>query len=118
MLKVAVFVLADTESHGDLGRLVNALIAVKELKEAGDTGILVFAGAGTKWPVELSRSDHLAHPLYEAVRENVAGVCRFCAGAFEVEAEIAGLGMALIDEFDHHPSLRTYLSEGYQVITF
>ena len=118
MLKVAVFVLADIESHGDLGRLVNALVAVKELKEAGDPVSLVFDGAGTRWPGELVKTDHPAHPLFQAVRDKVTGACRFCAGAFGVEEEIGRLGVALLDQFDQHPSIRNYLIDGYRVITF
>ncbi|MGC8530085.1 MAG: hypothetical protein ACP5OP_07820 [Leptospirillia bacterium] len=75
-------------------------------------------GRETKWPVDLSRSDRLAYPLCEAVPENVSGICRFCAVAFGVESEIEALGMALLDKFDYHPSIRNFLSEDYQVITF
>jgi hypothetical protein len=56
MPKAAIIVLADTETHGDLGRVVNALEAVKELKEARDEVKLIFDGAGTQWippPVRL-----------------------------------------------------------------
>ncbi len=35
MMKVAVIVLADTETHADLARVVNALITVQEFKEEG-----------------------------------------------------------------------------------
>lgn len=118
MLKVAIFVLADIESHGDLGRVVNALVAVKELKEAGDDVALVFDGAGTRWLGELVKTGHPAHLLFQAVREKVTGACRFCADAFNVEEEIRQQGVVLLEDFDQHPSLRTYLSEGYQVITF
>lgn len=33
---VALIVLADTETHADMGRVANALEAAKELYEAGD----------------------------------------------------------------------------------
>lgn len=36
MSKVAIVVLADTETHGDMGRATNALETAKELKEAND----------------------------------------------------------------------------------
>lgn len=49
-MKAAILVLADVESHGDLGRVVNAMIAAQEFKEAGDDVQLVFDGAGTQWP--------------------------------------------------------------------
>ena len=35
MVKLAVFVLADIESHGELGRLVNALVAVRKRRRRG-----------------------------------------------------------------------------------
>jgi hypothetical protein len=101
-----------------LGRLFNALEAVKELKEAGDDVELIFDGAGTKWVVELSRPDHKAHGLYVAVKDRVSGVCSFCAGAFGVHDEVMACGAPLAKDYDGHPSFRSLLLRGYQVITF
>lgn len=117
-MKAAIVVLADTETHEDLGRVVNALEAVKELKEAKDEVQLVFDGAGTKWVVELSKSDHKAHGLYEAVKDRVSGVCSFCAGAFGVKDAVKACGAPLVADYDGHPSFRKLLAQGYQVITF
>jgi hypothetical protein len=58
MAKVGVVVLADTETAGDLGRVVNALITAREAKEAGDDVTVIFDGAGTKWVGELSNPEH------------------------------------------------------------
>lgn len=118
MPKVAILVLADTESHSDLGRLVNALEAVKEFKEAGNDVQLIFDGAASKWPVELGKSEHRAHRLYESVKDKVGGVCSFCAAAFGVKEKIPATGARLLTEYDGHPSLRRLVSEGYQIITF
>jgi hypothetical protein len=57
MNPVAILVLADTQTHGDLGRVVNAMMVAKELKEGGDDVQLNFDGAGTQWPGELSNSN-------------------------------------------------------------
>lgn len=46
MIKVAIVVLADTETHGDMARVSNALRAVQEFKENGDDVKLIFDGAG------------------------------------------------------------------------
>lgn len=88
MLKVAIIVLADTETHGDMGRVTNALTAAQEFKEAGDDVKLLFDGAGTKWVAELSKEDQLLNPLFNSVKDKVAGVCLFCSGAFGVKEEI------------------------------
>ncbi len=48
MAKAAIVVLADTETHADLGRIANALTSANEFKEAGDETTIVFDGAGKK----------------------------------------------------------------------
>ncbi|WP_447973822.1 DsrE family protein [Nitrospira sp. Kam-Ns4a] len=118
MAKVAIIVFADTETHEGLGRVVNALEAVKEFKEAQEDVQLIFDGAGPKWIPELSKPDHQIHGLYEAVKDRIAGACEFCAGAFGVKDKVVACGVRLAGEFDGHPSFKTLVSQGYQIITF
>ena len=118
MLKVAILVLADIESHGDLARLVNALEAVKEFKEAGDDVKLIFDGAASQWPVELEDPEHRAYGLYSAVKDKVAGVCGFCAEAFGVKEKMLEKDVKLLGEYEGHPSLRRFVADGCQIITF
>ena len=44
MNKVAIVVLAGTQQEDSMGRIVNALMAVKELKENNDEVQLIFSG--------------------------------------------------------------------------
>jgi hypothetical protein len=118
MAKVAIVVLAGTETHEGLGRVVNALEAVKELKDGGHDVKLIFDGAGTAWVPELARPEHKAHPLYRAVSDRITGVCDFCAGAFGVKSAVAAQGAPLACEYEGHPSLVALVTGGYQVITF
>ena len=109
MSKVAIVVLADTETHEALGRVVNALEAVKEFKDGHDDVRLIFDGAGPKWVVELEKPDHKLHGLYNAVKDRIAGACEFCAGA---------CGVKLAGEFEGHPSFKKLVAQGYQIMTF
>lgn len=118
MTKVAVVVLADGETHESLGRLVNGLIAAKELKEAGDEVRLIFDGGGTKGLAEVAQPNHRAHALYEGVKETIVGACRYCAGAFGVREELERLNVPLLDEYAQHPSLRGLIAQGFQILTF
>lgn len=118
MDKVAIVVLADIETHGDLGRLVNALEAVKEFKEAKDDVQLIFDGAGTRWIPELGKPDHPARTLYDSVKDRVSGACSYCAGAFGVKEGVQACGVFLLDEYEGHPSIKKLVSKGYHVITF
>jgi hypothetical protein len=118
MAKVAIVVLAGTDTHEGLGRVVNALEAAKELKEGGDHVQIIFDGAGTAWVPELGKKEHKAHPLYAAVEDRIAGVCAYCANAFGVKDAVVAQGAPLAAEYEGHPSVRRLLHDGYQVITF
>lgn len=118
MPKIAIVVLADTETHGDLGRATNALQVAREFKQAGDPVQIVFDGAGTKWVAALSDPDHRQHRLWKEVRDNVAGACQYCARAFGVRDDVENAGVALLDDHAGHPSLRAYVLRDYQVLTF
>jgi hypothetical protein len=115
---VAIIVLADTETHEELGRVVNALEAVKEFKEAGDDVQLIFDGAGPKWIPELSKPEHKIHGLFESIKDRVSGACEFCATAFGVKAGMVACGAKLARDFDGHPSFRALVSQSSHIIAF
>jgi len=118
MAKVAVVVFADTESHADLARVVNAMITVRESKEANDEVHLIFDGAGTKWIGELAKPEHQSYRLYESVKDKITGVCAFCAGAFGATEAVKAERITLLDEYKRHPSLRKLIVDEYQVLIF
>lgn len=118
MSKAAILVLADTETYGDLGRVVNALFATKEFKESGDEVRLLFDGAATKWPGKLTDSNHPYHSLYEQVSDRVEGACGYCAESFHAAEGAKGAGVHLLDEFEGHPSIRRLVSQGHELLTF
>ncbi len=118
MNKVAIVVLAEMETHADRARVVNALETAKEFKAAGDEVEIIFDGGGTVSAVELSNPENRSHKLYASVQDKVGGVCAFCARAFGVYEKAQALNLRLLEEYDKHPSLRTRVNNGYQVITF
>jgi hypothetical protein len=117
-MKVALVVLADDETHEGLGRVVNAMVAARELLEGGEDVKLLFDGGGTVWPGVLTEEDHRAHRLWESVHQVVAGACSYCADAFDATEGVHRAGVELLDEYKRHPSFRTLLQDGYQIITF
>jgi hypothetical protein len=117
-MKIAVVLMADIETHGDAGRFTNAVAVVKELHEAGHEVKLLFDGAGTRWVPELVKEDEKMKRKYAAVKETIAGACRYCAAAFHVREEIERTNVPLLGDYEGYPSLRSYLEEGYQIVTF
>ncbi len=118
MIKVAIVVLADTETHEDTARVHNALLAAKEFKDAKDEFKLIFDGAGTKWIKELSRPDHMFYELFDSLKGRSTVVCSFCAGAFGIKEHAMESRISLSEEYEGHPSFRELIAEGYQIITF
>ena len=118
MTKAAVVILAGTEGHENLGRIVNGLETAKEFAEnEADELELIFDGAGTQWIPELEDEDSDQHELYQAVRDDTS-VCDYCSGAFGVEDAVAESGLVTLDDHDGHPSMRSLVADGYDVITF
>jgi hypothetical protein len=117
MSKIAVLLLADTETREATGRMANALTLVQESKEAGDDVRLILDGAGTKWAPELASEEHKYHRLFDDVRDDAAA-CVYCGRAYGVKDVVEAAGVGLIDEFKGHPSVRWLIADGYEVVTF
>lgn len=123
MSKTAVVVFSDPKAGGEeaLGRLFNAMFLVLELKEKDQEVALIFQGAGTRWPAEVTQPAHPAHALYQAVADKVAGVCGGCADVFGAADSAAATGLALVRERAIPGAagildLSRYLDDGYRLI--
>ena len=118
MAQAAVVILTGIEGHESAGRLVNGLETAKEFAETdGDDVELIFDGAGTQWIPELEAEDHDYHELYRVVRDD-ASACDFCSGAFGVADAVADAGVVTLDDYEGHPSIRSLVDDGYEIITF
>jgi hypothetical protein len=124
-MKVTIAIFSDPKNGSEeaLGRVFNGLAAAYDFKHAGDDVSVVFQGAGTRWIGELTKKDHPAHELFEAVKDQVAGVSCGCADVFGGAEEAQKSGFDLIK---NNPipgtsgltSFRTLISEGSTVLTF
>jgi hypothetical protein len=122
MNKVAIIVLADAETPVDRGRMIHALTAVKELKDANDDVQLIFEGIGVRWVSAFADTqDNFTqhyHDLYNDVKDKIGGVCNFCAGRFEVREVVESQNIAYLGVEGNHQSLRELIAQGYQIVTF
>ena len=124
-MKAAIVVLSDPKSGSEesLGRLFNALASAYDFKQRGDEVTVLFQGTGTRWIGEVSKAEHPAHDLFEAVKNTVAGVSCGCADVFGATEEAEESGFELIKDnpvpgTSGLPSLRKLTAEGYTVLTF
>ncbi|MFO7681066.1 MAG: hypothetical protein R6X34_13540 [Chloroflexota bacterium] len=118
MIKIAIVIFSEIETHEGLGRVVNALQTAREFKEAGDEVQIIFDGGGTTAAVALADPADERHQVYAQVADKVAGLCRYCAKAFGAYDKAEELGLPFLSEYHQHPSLRSRVADGYQIITF
>ena len=123
--KAAILVFSDPKGGSEeaLGRVFNALAAAYDFKEHGEEVTIHFNGAGSRWIAELSKTDHPANALFEAVKDKVAGVSCGCADVFGASEEVENSGFDLITD---NPvpgtrglsSLQELVSQGFTILTF
>jgi predicted peroxiredoxin len=118
MPKVGIVLLAGTDTPGDAGRMVNAFITAREAAEAGDEVTVVLDGAGTRWIAELAGTEHKYSRLFDDVKPRIAGACAYCSRAYGVKEQVEAAGIPLLRDYADHPSLRTLIADGYEVIPF
>jgi hypothetical protein len=106
-------------SEDALGRVFNALALASECKQKGDEVAVVFNGAGTRWPAELTKPSHPANDPYNAVRDVVEGASCGCAELFGAMEGVKSCGVPIVK--DHALagtagllSLRRYLNRGME----
>jgi hypothetical protein len=124
-MKAAILVLSDPKGGTDesLGRVFNALASAYEFKANKDEVTIIFQGAGSRWPVELSKPEHPVHGLFEEVKDKVAGISAGCANVFGAADGAKEKGFLLIRDnavpgTDGLPSLRDLVEQGYTLLTF
>lgn len=118
MKKIAVLIMADTETLEAMGRVSNAFVLIKEIIENGDDYRLIFEGAGVKWIGVLEDENHRLHQQYKEIKPHITGVCSYCTEAFGMKNSIKKSGINLIAEYNGHPSIRNLVVQGFEIITF
>jgi predicted peroxiredoxin len=123
-MKIAIIILSDPKAGEEaLGRALNALATAHEALQSGDEVEVVFNGAGTRWPEELTKISHPANGLYNTVRETVKGASCACAAIFGATKSVEACGLLLIKDQALPGTLgaaniRRYVAEGWQTLIF
>ncbi len=124
-MKTAIVILSDPKDGSEeaLGRVLNGLATAYDFKQAGGEVSILFQGAGTRWIGELAQKEHPAHDLFEAVKDQVAGISCGCADVFGGAEETEKSGLDLIKENPvpgtlGMPSLQKLAAEGSTILTF
>lgn len=123
-MKIALIILSDPKGGDEaLGRVFNALAIAQEGLQQGDEVEIVFNGAGTRWPEELTKVSHPANGLYNLVRETVKGASCGCAAVFGATKGVEACGVPLLKEkalagTPGISNLRRYVADGWHTLIF
>lgn len=123
-MKHAVVILSDPKGGEEaLGRAFNALAFAADAHQAGDEVQVLFAGAGTRWPAELTRLGHPAAKLYQSVRPLVKGASCGCSEVFGAKQELEACGVPLLRENKLEGTsglagVRALVAEGFTPLCF
>ena len=123
MTKVAIIILTAADTPEGRGRMIHAMTAAQELKEAGTEVKILFEGIGVTWLTAFHKQEEPFTqnyaPVFEAIKEDILGACNFCAtGRFDAGEAAQALGIGLVGADGEHYSLGNLIAEGYQAISF
>ncbi len=115
MKKIALFAF-----NGDPLCFVHVLLNALDLEEKGFDTKLIIEGSAVKLVGPLNQDDHPFHDLYRKCIDKglVDCVCQACSHKLGSLEEVKQQGLPLCHDMSGHPSMASYLQEGYEVITF
>lgn len=114
-MKTALFVF-----NGDPMCFIHVLLNALDLHSHGDHVRVVMEGASVQLVPVVTSPDHPLANLFAQIREKglLDGACRACSVKLGVAKDVEAAGVSLIGDMNGHPSMRSYMDNGFQVITF
>ncbi len=52
------------------------------------------------------------------MRGRITGACAYCAATFDATEAVEAAAVPMLDEYRQHPSLRSLVVEGFEVLVF
>ncbi|PID57227.1 cytoplasmic protein [candidate division KSB3 bacterium] len=113
--KIALFAF-----NGDPMCFVHVLLNALDMHERGYDIKLVIEGSATTLIETLAAPAAPFGELYEKVKRMklIDAVCRACASKMGTLNEAQAQGLPMNKELSGHPSMGSYLDQGYEIITF
>lgn len=115
MKKIALFAF-----NGDLTCFVHVLLNALDMKARGFDVKIIVEGASTKLIPELAKEGNPMGNLYNEVKTQglISAVCRACAAKMKTLEAAEAEGLPISDDMKGHPSMSSYIEQGYDIITF
>jgi hypothetical protein len=115
MKKVALFGF-----NGELMCFAHVLLNAFDMQERGYEVTIVIEGSATKLIRNLDKPEAPFSNLYRKAKESglIAGTCKACTAKMGTLAEAEAQNLPLLGDMSGHPSISSYMEQGYTVLTF
>ena len=115
MEKIALFAF-----NGDPMCFIHVLLNALDLSGKDYEIKLVIEGSATRLIAELDDNDHPLHKLYEKVKKEVllVGACKACSQKMGTLQAAEAQDLHILDDMSGHPSMESFIEQGYKIITF
>src|SRR5690606_37896392 len=102
--------------NGNLMCFLHVLLNALDMENKGMESKIVIEGEAVKLVAQMEGAKN---PLYLKARQKgmIAGICKACSAKLGVLDYNGNVGLPLLDDMSGHPSMATYITQGYQIIT-
>ncbi len=99
---------------------IHVLLNGIDLHDRGREGKIVIEGEAVKLIAAIAQDSHALNTLYKKAKGLglIAAVCLGCATKLGALEAAKAEGLPLVGDMSGHPSMGSYIDEGYVVITF
>ncbi|MBN2009367.1 DsrE family protein [candidate division KSB1 bacterium] len=106
--------------NGETMCFAHVLLNALDMHTNGMEVKVVIEGSATKQIAELADASKPFAPLYAQVKQTglIDAVCQACAAKMGALEAAKKQGLPLRGDMSGHPSLRTYINDGYDIVTF
>lgn len=106
--------------NGEAMCFAHVLLNALDMHEKGYDVKVIIEGSATKLIAELDEPGKPFSKQYKQTKELglVAAVCKACAAKMGSLEAAEAQGLPIVGDMSGHPSLMTYMDQGYQIITF
>lgn len=99
---------------------IHILLNALDMDKQGLEGKILLEGESITLVPLMADPNHFLHPLYKKAREAdlIIGACKACTNKLQMLAAVEQEGIPLVEGLAGHPSMSSYIEQGYTILTF
>ena len=106
--------------NGDPMCFIHVILNALDLKEKGHVVKVIVEGSACKLAGEFENEKNPFYKVYQKLREQglIDCFCKACSNKMGSLETVEKMGFPTCSEMMGHPSIGTYIGEGFEIITF